>query len=133
MSFFEGQAPGSTHQILAMLEGNMALLGSDDQGFVMGCRSHLNEGSVLTQENQAQLRRIAATLSSDTPNMGGIATSEPSLSVLQILKTLAGARHTLNAEETRFANLMATKYKQKTRMTADELQKLMTLYTIKGF
>lgn len=133
MSFFENQASGSTHQILAMLEENMALIGSDDQGFVLGCRSHLNEGAVLTAENAAQLRRIAATVKTGAPNMGGIATSEPSLSVLTILKNLAGSIHTLNPEERKFANLMATKYKHGTSMTAGELQKLVTLYTLKGF
>lgn len=134
MSLFEGQAPGSTHQLLAMLEGNMALLGDADQGFVIGCRSHISEGAILTKENQAQLRRIAATIGDNgVPSMGGIVTSEKPLSTLQMLRSLAGAIHTLSPEERRFANLMATKHTQKVQMTPEELQKLVTLYTLKGF
>ncbi len=135
MSLFEGQAPGSIHQLLAMLEGNMALLGDTDQGFVIGCRSHLNEGAILTADNQAQLRRIAATIGDNgVPDMGdGIVAAEQSLSTLQMLRHLAGTIHTLNPEERRFANSMATKHKQKVQMSPDELQKLVTLYTLKGF
>jgi hypothetical protein len=46
---------------------------------------------------------------------------------------LAGTIHTLNSEERKFANLMAAKYKQGRRMDPVETQKLMTLYTLKGF
>lgn len=133
MTLFEGLAPGSTHHLLAQLEANKLLLCLEDQGFVDGCRLTLDEGGKLTPQNHAQLQRIAGTVNTGAPNMGGIATSEPTLSTLQVLKNLAKAIHTLNPEERRFANLMATKYTAKTPMTAEELQKLMTLYTLKGF
>lgn len=133
MTFYEGQAPSDTHHLLGLLEGRKMLLCLDDQGFVDGCRLTLDEGGVLTPANQQQLRRIASTVNCGAPNMGGIATDEPELSTLQVLRKLAGAKHTLNQEEKRFANLMAKKYTAKTKMTAEEFQKLVTLYTLKGF
>ncbi len=133
MTFYEGQAPGGTHQLLALLEANKLLLCLDDQGFVDGCRLTLDEGGVLTPANQQQLKRIASTANSGAPNMAGIATEEPSLSVIQMLRKLASTVHTLSQEEKRFANLMAKKYNAKKPMTAEEFQKLSTLYTLKGF
>lgn len=133
MTFYEGQAPSDTHHLLASLEASKLLLCLDDQGFVDGCRLTLDEGGVLTQANQQQLRRIASTVNCGAPDMGGIATEEPTLSTIQVLRKLASAKHTLNKEEMRFANSMAKKYTAKTQMTSEEFQKLMTLYTLKGF
>ena len=112
----------------------MALLGDEDQGFVRGCRLSLGEGGVLTADNHARLKRIYASIGVEGAiEMGTIAAEGPALSTLKILQDLAGAIHTLNPEERKFANRMAAKYKARQPMDPTEIQKLMTLYTLKGF
>lgn len=134
MSYFEGQASGATQNLLSFLEEKLAMLGDEDQGFIRGCRLTLGEGGVLTAENHAKLQSIYTSLGGEVAiEAGSIATEGAPLSTLQILKDLAGAIHTLNPEERKFANLMAAKYKAQQRMDTAEMQKLMTLYTLKGF
>lgn len=135
MSYFEGQASSATQNLLSFLEEKLAMLGDEDQGFIRGCRLTLGEGGVLTAENHAKLKSIYASLDGGESGieMGSIATDSAPLSTLKILKDLAGAIHTLNPEERKFANLMATKYKALQPMDTVETQKLMTLYTLKGF
>lgn len=132
-SYFENQAPTGIHALLASLEGSAMLLGDEDQGFVIGCRQALNEGGMLTPQNQAQLQKIAGSIAQQTPDMGGISVDEKPISTLKILQDLANNIHTLNLEERKFANQMASKYKKGQAMSAQEMQKLMTLYGLKGF
>lgn len=134
MPYFEGQASNAAQNLLSKLEEKLSLIGDEDQGFVRGCRLTLGEGGVITAENHARLRKIFASLGAEGAiEMGTIATEGKPLSTLKILQDLAGAIHTLNPAERKFANLMAAKYKAQQRMDGVEMQKLMTLYTLKGF
>ena len=127
---YEFQASPTTvsEQLLSKLEGHLMMLSDADQGFVIGCRHHLDSGAQLTQANKAELRRIVDTLENASH-----ATLEKPLSISQMLKDLASNPHVLSFEEKKFLNRVAHAVKSNTKMGSYDVELLVKLYSAKGF
>ena len=117
-----------TIQFVAALESQVLMMPDDDQVFVTGCRMHLETGGVLNQDNLNRLTGIGKYLLAARHNtMGG------SLTIKRVLTDLAGAIHTLNAQEKQFAGKTAKKFTTKQPISEEETTQLLMIYSAKGF
>ena len=128
-----GEADEGTEKVLQVLEGNMIMLSTVDQEFVIGCRQHLQLGGILTADNKQRLQQIAGSLSSTSHNTLGIGAGTPALSMQEVLRAFANNLSILSPQEKHFAAQMAQKLRSGKQLSLDEMQTLLSIYTAKGF
>jgi hypothetical protein len=131
-ALFEGQISDGVERTLQYLETQLLLLSDVDQDFILGCRMTLGAGGRLTPENQAEIQRIASTLTHVGHNIvGGMA--ESALSMQKVVKDLAGAIHMLTPQEQQFLQQMAGKVQGGVKLSVPEVEALVKIYGEKGF
>lgn len=115
-------------KMLAVLENNLMMFSDDDQEFIQSMVLLVGTGSPLVAQQIQRLGGLMSTLKTSGHNTLG-----ESLSMVQVVKDLAGALHTLNPSEKQFLIGVANKMKQRIPLSTDEVQQLLNVYAAKGF
>ena len=118
--------------LLNHLAANLPLMGDDDRDFVLGMKVSLETGGIIKPENTQRLAAIARGLNAAGHDvLGGGAI--PPLSPRKVLQDFANNVHILQPHERAFANQVAKKLQQNEALEKQEIERLMKIYTEKGF
>lgn len=127
---FQGWVPDGIESLLQHLENQLPMLSEDDQAFVLGAKLTLEMTGLLDKTSIERLRQIGARHTHASHN--GIGNTQ-ALSITQIFKDLASSAKILTPQQRQFAEAVATKFKKRIPLTAEEVQGLFRLHAEQGF
>lgn len=131
-AMFVEQGAHGIGPLINYLASNIPLMGDDDRDFVQGMQVSLETGGIISPQNKQRLAAIAKSLNAAGHDiLGGGAI--PPLSPVKVLRDFADNVHILQPHERAFANQIAKKLQQNEKLEQAEIERLMKIYTEKGF